>query len=395
MPKKQRKIYYGPTLLSYGFRPFFLLSLVFGATVIPVWVGIYSGVIQLNGSFSAIDWHVHEMLFGYAAAVICGFLFTAIPNWTGRMPVRGWPLGVLIALWIAGRFAMAGTGGLRPPLIIMVIDSSFLIAVCAMILIEVIAGRNWRNLKVVVPVLMFLAANIVFHIEVITQGTADYAHRLSIAVVIFLITLIGGRIIPSFTRNWLVKSNPGRLPIPFNRFDMACLLIGVGALVAWVIVPDAAITNGLLGGTALLHTIRLLRWCGHRTLHSPILLILHVAYAFVPLGMALLALNAQTAGLHLLGIGAIGGMTTAVIMRATLGHTGRPLHIGPSLIAAFSLIILAAIMRSAAPSFEIMGLSGLEITAIMWTAGFGIMLTRVGPWLWFKKIKQRTPNKPS
>ena len=395
MSKKQRKTYYGPTLLSYGFRPFFLLSLIFGTTVIPLWVGIYSSVIQLNGSFSAIDWHIHEMLFGYAAAVICGFLFTAISNWTGRMPVRGWPLGVLVALWIAGRFAMAGTGGLRPPLIIMAIDSSFLIAVCTMIMVEVVAGRNWRNLKVVVPVLMFLAGNILFHIEVIAQGTADYGRRLSIAVVIFLITLIGGRIIPSFTRNWLVKSNPGRLPIPFNRFDALCLLTGVGALATWVIVPDTSITRGFLGVAALLHFVRLMRWCGHRTLHSPILLILHVAYAFIPMGLAVLALDAQTAGFHLLGIGAIGGMTTAVIMRATLGHTGRPLHIGPSLIAAFALIILAAIMRSAAPSFQTIGLSGLEITAILWTAAYGIILARVGPWLWSQKVKPRTPNKPS
>lgn len=395
MPKKQRKTYHGPTLLSYGFRPFFLLALVFGATVIPLWVSIYSGIIELNGSFSSIDWHIHEMLFGYAAAVICGFLFTAIPNWTGRMPVRGWPLGLLVGLWIAGRFAMAGTGGLRPAWTIMAIDNAFLVAVCIMIVVEIIAGRNWRNLKVVIPVLMFLAANITFHIEVITQGTADYGRRLSIAVVIFLITLIGGRIIPSFTRNWLAKSNPGRLPIPFNRFDAVCLLAGIGALSAWVIVPDATITRWLLGVAALLHITRLLRWCGHRTVRSPILLILHVAYIFIPLGLAMLASGAQTAGLHLLGIGGIGGMTTAVIMRATLGHTGRALHIGPSVTAAFILIILAAIMRSAAPSFETMGMSGLEITALLWTTGFAIMLARVGPWLWSKKVKPRTPNKPT
>lgn len=395
MPHKSRKAYYGPTLLSYGFRPFFLLALVFGATVIPLWVSIYSGIIELNGSFSSTDWHIHEMLFGYAAAVICGFLFTAIPNWTGRMPVRGWPLGLLVGLWIAGRVAMAGTGGVRPPVIIMAVDSAFLIAVCAMIVIEIIAGRNWRNLKVVIPILMFLAANITFHIEVITQGTADYGRRLSIAVVVFLITLIGGRVIPSFTRNWLVKANPGRLPIPFNRFDAVCLLVGIGALITWVVIPDTLITSWLLGTAALLHIVRLLRWCGHRTIRSPILLILHVAYVFIPLGLAVLSLGAQTAGLHLLGIGAIGGMTTAVIIRATLGHTGRALHIDPSLSAAFTLIILAALIRSAAPAFETMGMSGLEITAILWTTGFAIILARVGPWLWSKKAKPRTPSKPA
>jgi uncharacterized protein involved in response to NO len=395
MPKKQRKTYYGPTLLSYGFRPFFLLALIFGATVIPLWVTVYTGIIQLNGSFSAIDWHIHEMLFGYAAAVICGFLFTAIPNWTGRMPVRGWPLGLLVGLWIAGRFAMAGIGGLRPAWIIMAIDNAFLFAVCAMIVTEIIAGRNWRNLKVVIPVLMFLTANIIFHLEVITQGTAVYGRRLGFAVVVFLITLIGGRIIPSFTRNWLVKFNPGRLPIAFNRFDAICILSGIVALVTWVITPETPITSWLLGAAALLHTIRLLRWCGYRTVRSPILLILHIAYIFIPVGLATLAIDQQTAGLHLLGIGAIGGMTTAVIIRASLGHTGRALHINPSLTLAFTLIMLAAIMRSVAPDFEVMGLSGIEITAILWTTGFIIMFAKVGPWLWTPKEKPRRPNKPA
>jgi uncharacterized protein involved in response to NO len=388
-----RKAYFGPTLLSYGFRPFFLLALVFGTTVIPLWITIYSGTIELNGSFSAVDWHIHEMLFGYAAAVICGFLFTAIPNWTGRMPVRGWPLGLLAGFWIAGRFAMAGTGGIRPPLVIMAIDNAFLMAVSLMILIEVIAGRNWRNLRVVIPVLLFLAANILYHFEVITQGTSDYGRRLGFAVVIFLITLIGGRIIPSFTRNWLAKSSSDRLPIPFNRFDGLCLLTGAGALIIWVIMPDAPYTSWLLGAAAILHAVRLSRWCGYLTLKSPILLILHIAYGFIPLGLAVLASGAQTSGLHLLGIGGIGGMTVAVIIRASLGHTGRPLQIGPSLITAFVLIVLAALLRSAIPAIQIAGMQGLEIAALLWTAGFGIILIRVGPWLWSKKLNPRKANK--
>ncbi len=395
MPHKSRKAYYGPTLLSYGFRPFFLLALLFATTVIPLWITVYSGVLELHGSFSAVDWHVHEMLFGYTAAVICGFLFTAIPNWTGRMPIRGWPLGLLVGLWVAGRIAMAGTGGIRPPVIIMVIDSSFLVAVCLMILREVIAGRNWRNLMVVVPVLLFLAANILFHIEVITQGSSVYGRRLGIAVVIFLITLIGGRVIPSFTRNWLVKAGSMRLPIPFNRYDAVCLLTGAVALIAWVGVPDAAFSQWALAAAAVLHAIRLIRWRGYLTMRAPILLILHVAYGFIPVGMIVLALGQQIAGLHLLGIGAIGGMTTAMIIRATLGHTGRALHLGPSLIAAFGLIMLAALIRSAAPSVQFGGVQGLEIAALLWTVGYGIILAKVGPWLWSKKLKPRRPNKPA
>jgi len=392
---KSRKAYYGPTLLSYGFRPFFLLALVFATTIIPLWIPIYSGVIDLNGSFSTIDWHIHEMLFGYVAAVLCGFLFTAIPNWTGRMPIRGWPLGLLVVLWIAGRIAMAGTGGIRPPLIIMVIDSSFLVAVSVMILIEVIAGRNWRNLMVVVPILLFLAANILFHIEVITQGSSVYGRRLGIAVVVFLITLIGGRVIPSFTRNWLAKAGSMRLPTPFNRYDAVCLLVGGVGLIAWVALPDAAFSGWALAAAAALHAVRLLRWRGYLTLRTPILLILHVAYGFIPVGLAVLASGNQVAGLHLLGIGAIGGMTTAMIMRATLGHTGRALHLGTNLTVAFGLIMLAAIIRSAAPFTQFGNLNGVVFAALLWTVGYGIMLAKVGPWLWSKKVAPRRPNKPA
>jgi uncharacterized protein involved in response to NO len=393
MLHKKRKTYYGPTLLSFGFRPFFLLAIIFAVTIIPLWVAVYMGAVELNGPFPSVDWHIHEMLFGYTAAVICGFLFTAIPNWTGRMPIRGWPLVMLISLWIAGRLAMAGIGGLRPPLVVLAIDNAFLIAVCGMILIEIVAGRNWRNLKVIIPVVIFLGSNILYHVEVLTQGSAEYSRRLSIAVVVFLITLIGGRIIPSFTRNWLVKSNPGKLPIPFNRFDILCLLASAGSLILWIIYPDAPFAGWLLIIASVLHIVRLLRWRGYRTLSSPLLMMLHVAYSFIPIGLFVLGLGGQTAGLHLLGIGAIGGMTTAVIMRATLGHTGRELKIGPNLVVAFLFVGLAAIIRSAIPFIEIANLSGLEITAILWTLGFGIILVTVGPWLWTTNAKNRTPNK--
>ena len=393
MPHKRRKAYYGPTLLSYGFRPFFLLALIFASTVIPLWVATYQGFVEISGPFQSVDWHVHEMLFGYSAAVICGFLFTAIPNWTGRMPIRGWPLGVLIFLWIAGRLAMSGIGGFRPPFIVLIIDSSFLFAVGLMVVIEVVAGRNWKNLKVIIPILIFLGANILYHTEVLTQGSAGYGRRLGFAVVVFLITLIGGRVIPSFTRNWLAKSNQGKLPVPFNRFDGVCLVAGACALIAWVILPNARFVGWILIITSGLHLVRLLRWRGYRTFRSPLLVMLHVAYSFIPLGLFVLGIGAQTAGLHLLGIGAIGGMTTAVMIRASLGHTGRALIASSSLVVAFLLIVLAAIIRSAAPYVEVAMLSGIEIAAIIWTIGYAMILFHLGPWLCSASIKRRTPSK--
>lgn len=392
MTHTHRKTTTGPTLFSYGFRPFFLAAIVFGLIIIPLWVTVYLGHLELNSVFPALDWHIHEMLFGYTAAVISGFLFTAIPNWTGRMPIRGWPLMLLLGIWILGRLAMAGILGLGP-LLVMIVDCTFLAAICLVIAIEVIAGRNWRNLMVIVPVMLFLCANIVFHTEVMIQGSSDYGRRLGIAVVVFLITLIGGRIIPSFTRNWLVKTNPGPLPIAFNRFDAVCLLSGAAALIGWVALPDTQITGGLLIATAALHLLRLARWQGLRTITSPLLLILHIAYAFIPIGLLALGVGASTAGLHLLGIGAIVGMTIAVIIRATLGHTGRPLQVGSSVIWAFALLIIAAILRSAAATVQIFGLSGLNISAGLWALGFSIILIRIGPMLWSKRMKQRAPNK--
>ena len=161
MAPSNRADYRGPALFSYGFRPFFLSAGVFALIAIPLWLLIYSGHLTLGGPFAPLDWHIHEMIYGYSAAVICGFLFTAIPNWTGRLPTRGWPLILLLTLWLAGRLAVAGVGDL-PHWAVAGIDAAFLIAVVAMVLVEIIAGKNWRNLKVVVPVLILLLSNIVF-----------------------------------------------------------------------------------------------------------------------------------------------------------------------------------------------------------------------------------------
>ena len=181
----------------------------------------------LISAFAPRDWHVHEMLYGYLPAVITGFLFTAIPNWTGRLPIQGTPLLALVIVWIAGRFAVtlsAETGWLAA----MLVDASFLALVAAAAAREIMAGRNWHNLNVVVLVLLLLAGNVAFHLEAHFHGAAETGIRIGIAVVVLLISLIGGRIIPSFTRNWLVRENPGRLPAPFGRFDM--MVVAISAL---------------------------------------------------------------------------------------------------------------------------------------------------------------------
>jgi NnrS protein len=196
---------------------------------------------------------------------------------------------------------------------------------------EILAGRNWRNLNVVMLVLLLLAGNIAFHLEAHFDGAADTGIRIGIAVVVVLIPLIGGRIIPSFTRNWLVRENPGRLPTPFGRFDVIVVAIGALALAVWVVSPAGRLTGAGLAIAGLLHLVRLGRWAGDRTWRERLVLILHVGYAFVPLGFLLNAASAFElvpvgAGIHAWMVGAAGTMTLAVMSRATLGHTGQPAH---------------------------------------------------------------------
>lgn len=213
-------------------------------------------------------------------------------------------------------------------------------------------GRNWRNLKVLVPLAALLAANALFHAEAHLSGVSDISRRLGLAAAVVLIMLIGGRIIPSFTRNWLVRENPGRLPAPFGRYDVLSIGHCVLALLAWIAAPDHSVTAALLAVAAALQAGRLARWAGLRTLRDPLVLVLHLAYAFIPLGFALLALAAiapetfpAAAGIHALGGGAIGAMTLSVMVRATLGHTGRALKVGFGARIIFVAIFLAAILR--------------------------------------------------
>ncbi len=393
MAKPTRPPFAGPALFSYGFRPLFLVAGIFAALVVPLWMGVWSGEVVLEGPFSPLDWHIHEMLFGYTSAVIAGFLFTAIPNWTGRMPTRGWPLMVLTALWLAGRLAVAGAFAIEP-VYVMLIDSAFMLVIGTMVTIEIVAGRNWSNLKVVVPVLLYLAANLIFHIEAMMAGSADVGRRLGFAMVVMLIGLIGGRIIPSFTRNWLANRSPdpGALPVPFGRFDGVSLGAALLALLVWVIWPVSPPTGMLLMLAGVGQGVRMARWRGWRVWRSPLVLMLHVAFGFIPAGLIALGLSAlemvpAATGFHLLGIGGFGGMTIAVMMRASLGHTGRPLQAGSALTLAFVLVSLAAVVRVAVPLPL-----GLWIAAASWTLGFGLFVWRLAPVLSLPNPARRQPN---
>lgn len=371
--------YEGPALFSYGFRPFFLFGALFSAAAVPVWLAAFVGEITIPTAFSSRDWHVHEMLYGYVSAVVTGFLLTAIPNWTGRLPLNGTPLAILFALWLAGRAAVAFSDviGWQAGLLV---DASFLLVVIAAAVREIVAGRNWRNLKVLVLITLLAIGNIAFHIEAHVAGTANYAGRGALAIIIVLISLIGGRVVPSFTHNWLARENPGPLPSALNRFDIGIVLVTAVALASWTAWPDVTPVAWALITVGMLQAIRLARWTGHRTWREPLVLILHVGYAFVPMGLILVGLGsfntvAPSAGVHALGAGAVGTMTLAVMTRASLGHTGRTLHASRVTQAIYAAVIVAAYVRIIAALAPSATVPLLCLAGALWTGaflGFGV-----------------------
>ena len=375
----------GLALFANSFRPFFLFGSIQAGLAILVWLPMFYGEITLTSAFAPRDWHVHEMLYGYLPAVITGFLFTAIPNWTGRLPIQGTPLKVLVIVWIAGRLCVtfsAETGWLAA----MLVDAGFLALVALAAAREILAGRNWRNLNVVMLVLLLLAGNVAFHLEAHFHGAADIGIRIGIAVVVLLISLIGGRIVPSFTRNWLARENPGRLPVPFGRFDMIVVAIGALALASWIVIPESRLTGAALALAGLLHLVRLGRWAADRTWRERLVLILHIGYAFVPAGFLLTAasafgLVAAGAGIHAWMVGAAGVMTLAVMSRATLGHTGQQLTASVTTQAIYAAIIVAALSRICADIEPVYSEALLHVAAFAWAAAFIGFAISFGPLL--------------
>lgn len=308
-------------------------------------------------AFDPVTWHAHEFLFGYLGAVVAGFLLTAVPNWTGRLPVMGWPLVGLAALWLAGRLAVS-LGAVLPASLVAAVVLAFPVALAVFLAREIIAGRNWTNLIVLAALLTFLTGNAVFHIEAARHGSAadGLGLRLGLAAGIMLVAVVGGRIVPSFTRNWLVKRGRTALPAPpMQGFDRLALIVLLAASALWIAAPLSAVTGILMLLAGALHGLRLLRWQGHQILAEPLVWVLHLAYAFIPLGALTLAAGALTgspdlgvAGLHCWTIGALGLMPMAVMTRATLGHTGGDLHAGAMTAALYLCLLAALALRLAA-----------------------------------------------
>jgi len=379
----------GPAIFSYGFRPFFLGGAIWAVLAMLLWILSLTFSLSVGGAYGALNWHAHEMVFGFSSAVLAGFLLTAVPNWTGRLPVSGIPLVILFGAWFVGRLVF-----LNPDItniyVAVTIESLFLpllLFICAR---EIIVGRQWKNLKVLIAVGVVTLANLTFHYLALSGGDVAMANRIGVSAYVLLIMLIGGRIIPSFTRNWLNKAGSTQFPTPFNRYDGLCIVVGAATCIAWVVLPESSVTAILAIITAVLHTIRLYRWRGWRVAREKLLLVLHIAYAFVPLGFIAIACSAlghlnPFSALHVMTVGVIGCMMLAVMTRATRGHTGRPLTATPTTQIAYLCIILAALVRPFAemmPNFFHTFLAG---SALLWMLAFGFYALEYGPMLTRKR----------
>ena len=249
--------YDGPAFLSYGFRPFFLGAAVYGGLAILAWVVLFAGGVDTEFLYPPREWHVHEMLFGFIPALIAGFLLTAIPNWTDRMPLRGAPLLAMFLLWLAGRLLVAA------PLIgsssTCVVDGAFLVLLAVYVWREIIAAGCWDRAPIGVLVSFYACANIVFHLSALRGAPTDFSERCALSVMTLMLTIIGGRLTPTFTREFLAERNMPRLPEIFSPVDAATILLVLVAAIAWIARPESVWAGTMLLVSGVACVVRLLR----------------------------------------------------------------------------------------------------------------------------------------
>lgn len=378
------------SFFSAGRRPadqlFFIGGTLWSALAMGIWTGVVAGWWDFVPVYGPVPWHAHELLFGYIGAIIGGFLLTAIPNWSGRLPIGGVPLLGMFLLWLAGRTAMAGNWIGTVPAII--VDCAFLVTLTFVVLREIVLGRNWRNVKTVALLFLLAATNIGFHAEIIYAGAPEYSQRAAIAVIVGLIAMIGGRIVPRFSLDWLTAAGSSRLPTVYDGFDTVCLLVAVVALVLWTVAPDWQPTGWTLIVAGIIHAVRMSRWAGLSTWPEPLLFVLHVAYAFVPLGFLAVGVSIPwpeivpaEGAVHIWTAGAMAMMPLAVMTRAGLGHAGRELKADGATVLIYAAAGIAVLARFSASLVDEFAVELLTISAITWVLAFAVFLLRYGAML--------------
>jgi uncharacterized protein involved in response to NO len=371
----------GMPFLRLGFRPFYVGGALLAALIVPLWVAMFLGQLPLTPAVPPLLWHAHEMLFGFAVAIIVGFLLTAGKAWTGLATPRGAWLGGLAVLWLAARVASL----LGPYALYAVLDLALLPLVAAILLTLLLRARNYRNLPLALILALLASANLVFHLAAmgalnLPAITPLYA---GLALIVMIECVMAGRVIPAFT----MAVTPGlklSATVWVERITLGATGLG---LALWVFAPNGVVSLLVLALASVLHVKRLASWRPALTLKRPILWILHAAYAWIPVGLGLLAL-AQiglvpvSTGVHALAVGATGGLIIGMITRTARGHTGRPLKASNTEVLAYALVMTAAVLRVLLPLIS-PGLLGVSLiaAAVVWSAAFLIYLWQFTPWL--------------
>lgn len=373
---------------SGAFRPLFLCAGILAIVAVVWWVAGFVHGIPTPSLGTASFWHAHEMIFGFGGAAIGGFLLTAIANWTGRPAISGPMLMGLTFTWILGRVAVGFAESLPTALVILGAIAYFVFLI-ALGLRELMAARNFKNLRVLAVIGVIALFDGLFTAACLDALALDAVmlYQTAILTIILLISLIGGRVIPAFTRNWMTRDNIDALmPTMFNRFDVLCLASVAISIVAGIIDPAGMAFGSALLLAAILHTVRLIRWRGIHSWREPIVAMLHLGYFWVPAGLVLLgasviwpdAITSRDA-LHGLTGGAIACMIIAIAGRAALGHTGREVRAGVLLNAAFALIWVSTVFRIVAGQSDGHYITLLAIATLMWIGGWLAFLIGYGP----------------
>ena len=379
--------YDGPAFFSYGFRPFFLGAALFAGIAVPAWILIVTDAIGSNFLYPAREWHVHEMLFGFLPAAIAGFILTAIPNWTGRIPVRGILLMSLAVLWLAGRFIAAFP--IPVPVVAAMVDAAFLVSLAAVIWREIAAARIWNRSAIGLLITLYASANILFHVLALRGISTDVPERVTLSIILLLLTFIGGRVTPAFTGEYLAGQENAGHPASFSRFDGLSMLLVLAAALTWIVQPEGHAAGVLFIAAGAANLIRVARWRGWLAWREPLVWVLSVGYGW--LALSLLALGGAVLGalpaanaVHVLTTGAVGTMTLGVMTRASLGHTGRPRHADLTTGAMYVLVNVGAIFRVLAPAADAPAAWSnlmLILAAVCWSGAYLLFALVYGPML--------------
>lgn len=388
---KQRPPLTGWVPFALGFRPFFLSAGLYAVLMMVLWLLVLRGDLSVGG-MSPFVWHGHEMLFGFAIAVIAGFLLTAAQNWTGIPTPSGPPLAALFLLWLAGRLVFLFP--LLPPLMIAVIDFAFLPVLAIALALPVLRSKQLHNYPFPLMLLVLAAANALVHAGSLGWIAAGGSLGLHLAtyVIVMMMTVMGGRVIPSFTDNKL-RTRARR----WRTIEILVPASTLAALIAALIAPFSIVTALLAALAAVAHAVRLAGWYTSKYWSVPLLWILHLGYAWIAVGFALLALSAAGMGaaagsaLHAFTAGGIGVLTLGMMARVSLGHSGRMLEPAPLMTWAFVGVNLAALIRVAQPLlFPGLYASGMVIAGVLWIAAFGLFAAIYTPIL----LRPRVDGKP-